>query len=163
MPDAYVEELNGYLKKMLDEAVTILPNVKKTLRNTLHKRMQLGMVSNGDTEELSAHLNGVSDLFNMIVTSEELRSLQTAFGGLFDEAIHKMGVGRETTAFVGDTITSDVLGAKKAGFTAIWYNKKQRIPKPEIRPDFEIRDMAEILEIVELSRSGPDLLKLARP
>jgi len=40
--------------------------------------------------------------------------------------------------------------------TAIWYNKKKRIPKPEIRPDFEIRDMAEILEIVELSRSGPD-------
>ncbi|MGA7470037.1 MAG: HAD family hydrolase [Halobacteriota archaeon] len=155
VPDAYVEGLNGIFKKMLDEAVTILPNVKKTLEILCTNGCRLGMVSNGDTEELSAHLNGVSDLFDVIVTSEELE-VYKPHSRLFDEAIRKMGVVREATAFVGDTITSDVLGAKKAGLTAIWYNKKKRILKPEIRPDFEIRDMAEILEIVKLSRSGPD-------
>jgi 2-haloacid dehalogenase/putative hydrolase of the HAD superfamily len=155
VPDAYVEELNRIFKKMLDEAVTILPNVKKTLEILCTNGCRLGMVSNGDAEELSAHLNGVSDFFDVIVTSEELK-VYKPHSRLFDEAIRKMDVMREATAFVGDTITSDVLGAKKAGLTAIWYNKKKRIPKPEIRPDFEIRDMAEILEIVELSRVGPD-------
>jgi len=62
------------------------------------------MVSNGDTEELSAHLNGVSDLFDVIVTSEELE-VYKPHSRLFDEAIRKMGVLREATAFVGDTIT----------------------------------------------------------
>jgi 2-haloacid dehalogenase/putative hydrolase of the HAD superfamily len=155
VPDAYVEDLNRIFKKMLDEAVTILPNVKKTLEILCTNGRRLGMVSNGDTEELSAHLNGVSEFFDVIVTSEELK-VYKPHSRLFDEAIRKMDVAREATAFVGDTITSDVLGAKKAGLTAIWYNKKKRVPKPEVRPDFEIREMAEILEIVGLSRSGPD-------
>jgi HAD superfamily hydrolase (TIGR01509 family) len=153
--DAYVDKMNRFFKKMLDEAVTIIPNVKKTLEILYTNGCRLGMVSNGDAEELSDHLNGVSDFFDVIVTSEEFK-VYKPHARLFDEAIRKMDVVREATAFVGDTITSDVLGAKKAGLTAIWYNKKQRIPKPEIRPDFEIRDMAEILEIVELSRVGPD-------
>jgi len=154
VPDAYVNELNGTFKKMLDKAVVILPNVKSTLERLYIHGYRLGMVSNGDAEELSAHLNGVSDIFDVIVTSEEV-GVYKPHSRLFDEAIRKMDVGRETTPFVGDTLTSDVLGAKKAGLTAVWYNKKQRIPKPEIRPDFEIRDIAEILEIVDLSYSDP--------
>jgi putative hydrolase of the HAD superfamily len=148
VPDACVEELNGIYRKMLEEAVSILPNVKKTLDTLYTSGYRLGMVSNGDTEELSAHLNGVSDLFDVIVTSEELE-VYKPHSRIFDETLRKMCVGRETTAFVGDTITSDVFGAKNAGLTAIWYNKRQRVPKPGIRPDFEIRDMVEILEIVE--------------
>jgi HAD superfamily hydrolase (TIGR01509 family) len=155
VPDAYVEELNGIFKKMLDDAVAILPNVKTTLEILCTHGCRLGMVSNGDREELSAHLNGVSDLFDVVVTSEEV-GVYKPHPRLFDEAIRKMDIGREATAFVGDTLTSDVLGAKKAGLTTVWYNKKQRTPKPEILPDFEIRDMAEILEIVELSRSDSD-------
>jgi len=155
LPDAYVEELNRIFKKMLDEAVTILPNVKRTLEILCTNGCRIGMVSNGDIEELAAHLNGISDLFDVIITSEELKAYKP-HSRLFDAAIRKIDVAREATAFVGDTITSDVLGAKKAGLTAIWYNKKKRIPQPEVRPDFEIREMGEILEIVRLSRSGPD-------
>lgn len=149
VPDAYVEKLNYVYKKMLDEAVTILPDVKKTLDTLYANGHRLGMVSNGDTEELSAHLNGVSDLFDVIVTSEELE-VYKPHPRIFNETLQKMGIAREKAAFVGDTITSDVFGAKKAGLTAIWYNHRQRTANPDVRPDFEIRDMAEILEIVEL-------------
>jgi len=155
VPDAYVEELNSIYRKMLDEAVAILPSVKETLETLYVDGCRLGMVSNGDTEELSVHLNGVSDLFDVIVTSEEL-GVYKPHSRIFDEALQKMGVGREATAFVGDTLTSDVLGAKKAGLIAIWYNRRQRTPKPGIHPDFEIRDMTELLEIVDIKQSSPD-------
>jgi len=155
VPDTFIDGLNEIFKKMLDEAVAILPNVKKTLEILCVNGYRLGMVSNGDTKELFAHLNGVSDLFEVIVASEELEAYKP-HSRLFDEAVRRINVERQATAFVGDTITSDVLGAKKAGLTAVWYNKKQRISKPEIRPDFEIRDMAEILEIIGLRRSGQD-------
>lgn len=148
VPDTYVVELNCTYKKMLDEAVSILPNVKQTLDMLYAHGLRLGMISNGDKEELTAHLDGVSDLFDVVITSEELK-VYKPHPRIFNETLQKMGVAREKAAFVGDTITSDVLGAKKAGLTAIWYNKKQRIPKPELRPDFEIHDMTEILEIVE--------------
>ena len=147
-PDAYVEELNHTYKKMLDEAITILPNVRKTLDSLYANGHQLGIVSNGDTEELSAHLNSVIDLFDVIVTSQELE-VYKPHPRIFNEALRKMRVPRDKTAFVGDTITADICGAKKAGLTAIWYNKNQRIAKPDARPDFEIRDMEEVLEIIK--------------
>jgi 2-haloalkanoic acid dehalogenase type II len=148
VPDAYIEELNCTYKRMLDEAVTVLPTVRKTLKRLYADGHRLGMVSNGDTEELSAHLNGLTDLFDVIVTSEELE-VYKPHPRIFSEALRQMGVSRNKAAFVGDTITADVCGARQAGLTAIWYNKRQRIAEPDARPDFEIRDMAEILKIVK--------------
>jgi len=145
----YIEELNCVYKKMLDEAVTILPNVKKTLNTLYANGLRLGMVSNGDTEELSTHLNGVSDLFDVIVTSEELK-VYKPHQRMFNETLQKMDMTREKTAFVGDSIISDICGAKKAGLTTIWYNKRQRTPSRGLRPDFEIRDMTEVLEMIKL-------------
>jgi HAD superfamily hydrolase (TIGR01509 family) len=145
--DAYIQELNYIYKKMLDEAVTILPNVKKTLDTLYANGLRLGMVSNGDTEELSAHLNGVSDLFEVIITSEELE-VYKPHPRIFNETLQKMGIAREKTAFVGDSIISDISGAKKAGLKTIWYNKRRRTPTHGLCPDFEIRDMAEVLEMV---------------
>jgi 2-haloalkanoic acid dehalogenase type II len=145
--DAYIQELNYIYKKMLDEAVTILPDVKKTLDTLYANGLRLGMVSNGDTEELSAHLNGVSDLFEVIITSEELE-VYKPHPRIFNETLQKMGIAREKTAFVGDSIISDISGAKKAGLKTIWYNKRRRTPTHGLCPDFEIRDMAEVLQMV---------------
>jgi 2-haloalkanoic acid dehalogenase type II len=149
VPDAYVKGLNDVYKKMLDEAITILPNVKKTLNTLYTNGHRLGMVSNGDTEELSAHLNGISDLFDVIITSEQLE-IYKPHPRIFTETLRKMGIASEKAAFVGDSIISDVCGAKKAGLTTIWYNKRQRTPSHGVSPDFEIRDMAEILKMVKL-------------
>ena len=155
LPDVLVEKLNRVYKSMLDDAVTILPSVKKTLEALHASGYHLGMVSNGDGEELSTHLDGAADLFETVVTSEEF-GVYKPHRRIFDETLQKMGVEKETAAYVGDTITSDVSGAKNAGITAIWYNKKERKPKLGIRPDFEIRDMTELLEIVDAKHSGPD-------
>jgi 2-haloalkanoic acid dehalogenase type II len=148
--DAYIQELNYTYKKMLDEAVTILPNVKKTLDTLYANGLRLGMVSNGDTEELLAHLNGVSDLFEVIITSEEFE-VYKPHPRIFNETLQKMGIAREKTAFVGDSIISDICGAKKAGLKTIWYNKRRRSQTHGLCSDFEIRDMAEVLEMVELN------------
>jgi FMN phosphatase YigB (HAD superfamily) len=61
-----------------------------------------------------------------------------------------MGIAREKAAFVGDSIVSDIFGAKKVGLTTIWYNKRRRTATRGLRPDFEIRDMAEVVEMIKL-------------
>lgn len=142
-----VEAFNQIYKAMLDDAVTIVPSVLSTLE-TLHlSGYRLGMVSNGDTEELLMHLNGTRDFFDAIVTSEEL-AVYKPHARIFHEALRRMGAQRETTAFVGDMVTSDVLGARAVGLTAIWYNRRRRPAKYGIVPDFEIHDMSEVLDIL---------------
>ncbi len=132
---------------MLDNAVTIIPSVVSTLETLYTSGYRLGMVSNGDTEELLMHLNGTRDFFAEVVTSEEL-AVYKPHARIFHEALRRMGARRETTAFVGDMVTSDVLGARAVGLTAIWYNRRRRPAKYGIVPDFEIQDMRELLGIL---------------
>ena len=143
-----VETFNHVYKEMLDAVVTVIPSVTETLSTLCANGHRLGMVSNGDTEELLAHLNGVRDFFEVIVTSEEL-GVYKPHASIFREALRRIGAEKESAAFVGDTVTSDILGARKAGMITIWYNRRRRNAKYGIAPDFEIRDMTEVLNIVE--------------
>ncbi|MGZ4917703.1 MAG: HAD family hydrolase [Halobacteriota archaeon] len=135
-------------KTMLDDAVMIIPSVLSTLETLCANGYRLGMVSNGDTEELLTHLGNARDFFEEIVTSEEL-AVYKPHARIFHEALRRMSAQRETTAFVGDMITSDVLGAQAVGLTTIWYNRRQRPAKYGIVPDFEIHDMSEVLDILQ--------------
>lgn len=142
-----VKELNTVYRKMLDEAVAVAPSVEKTLRVLHSEGYDMGLVSNGDTEELLEHLNGAKEYFDVIVTSEDL-NVYKPDPRIFAEAVRRVGVRKERAAFIGDTLTSDVLGAKKAGIKSVWYNRRKRFPKYGIKPDFEIRDMAEVVQIL---------------
>ncbi len=142
-----VKELNTVYKMMLDEAAAVTPSVKKTLRVLHSEGYDMGLVSNGDTEELLEHMNGVKEFFDVVVTSEDL-NVYKPDPRIFSEAVRRVGVRKEQTAFIGDTLTSDVLGAKKAGIKSVWYNKRRRLPRYGIKPDFEIRDMAEVVQIL---------------
>jgi 2-haloalkanoic acid dehalogenase type II len=147
LTDNRIKELNAVYKKMLDEAVVVAPNVEKTLRVLHSEGYDMGLVSNGDTQELLEHMNGVKDYFDVIVTSEDL-NVYKPDPRIFAEAIRRIGTCKEQTVFIGDTLTSDVLGAKKVGITSVWYNKKRRLPKYGIKPDFEIHDMPEVLQLL---------------
>jgi len=142
-----VGELNTVYKKMLDEAVAVTPSVKKTLGVLHSEGYDMGLVSNGDTEELLEHMNGVKEYFDVVITSEDL-NLYKPDPRIFAEAVRRVGVHKEQAAFIGDTLTSDVLGAKKAGIKSVWYNRRKRLRKHGIKPDFEIRDMAEVVQIL---------------
>ncbi len=143
-----VAVFNQIYKQMLDDAVTVAPSVLSTLEALHTSGYRLGMVSNGDTEELLEHLNGTRNFFEEIVTSEEL-AVYKPHAPIFYEALRRLGAQRETTAFVGDMVTSDVLGARAIGLTAIWYNRRRRPAKYGIVPDYEIHDMREVVDIVK--------------
>ncbi len=147
LTDTRVEELNTVYKKMLDEAIAVTPDVKKTLSALHSEGYDMGLVSNGDTEELLEHMNGVKDYFDVIVTSEDL-SVYKPDPRIFAEAVRRVGAHKEQTVFIGDSLTSDVLGAKKSGIKSVWYNERGRLPIYGIKPDFEIRDMAEVLQLL---------------
>ena len=52
---------------------------------------------------------------------------------------------------VGDSLTSDMQGGNNAGIRCCWYNPKG-VPAPEhLKIDYNIRDLREILTILEQS------------
>lgn len=61
------------------------------------------------------------------------------------------GVKPEEMLIVGDSLTSDIRGGVNAGIQTCWYNPAGHAAPPELRIDYTIRDIAEVLPIVENS------------
>lgn len=61
-----------------------------------------------------------------------------------------LGFAREDTWYVGDTYLADIVGAKKAGWHAIWFNHRDRICPDGNCADATVRTVAELREICGL-------------
>ncbi|MGB9823695.1 MAG: HAD family hydrolase [Candidatus Hydrothermia bacterium] len=83
---------------------------------------RMAIISNIDNEIIEPILKklGIYDLFELIVTSEEL-----GYGkpnkNIFLYTLNKLGIKPEDAIFIGDSLTNDVEGAKSVGMDAIHF------------------------------------------
>jgi putative hydrolase of the HAD superfamily len=91
------------------------------------------------------------DYFDTVVCSSEIvfRKPDVA---MFEVALRELQVVPKEAMFVGDNYRADVAGAKKVGMKAIWLNPKQNPIPGEIKPDYVIARLDEILELPEMKR-----------
>ena len=69
----------------------------------------------------------------------------------FEKAFEKIGnVNRERVLIVGDSLSSDILGAKNAGIKSCWYNPLHHPNTTAVRADYEIDHLKLIPEILGL-------------
>lgn len=61
------------------------------------------------------------------------------------------GIKPEEMLIVGDSLTSDIRGGVNAGIQTCWYNPHGHAAPPELRIDYTVSDIAEVLQIVEKS------------
>lgn len=61
---------------------------------------------------------------------------------------HIDGITRDNCLVVGDSISSDIRGANGYGLPCCWYNPRQTPRPAEVRIDYEITDLRQLLELV---------------
>jgi cyclopropane-fatty-acyl-phospholipid synthase len=79
------------------------------------------------------------------------KTLDEAQENKLDLVCRKLGLQADETWHIGDSLSSDVAGAKAAGLTAVWLNRHgvQRTGSdPE--PDYEIASLSELLPLLGL-------------
>ena len=53
--------------------------------------------------------------------------------------------------FVGDTFDADIIGAKSVEMLTAWLNKGKKISfEKDKGPDFEIRDVTEVIDLINI-------------
>lgn len=125
-------------------------DAKFVIENLIGK-FQLGVVSNGfpDVQHQKLKTLGIEHLFDCIVLSGEAGLLKPD-PGIFWKANASLAREPEECLYVGDSYNVDVLGAKKAGMRACWFNPHNlHPPRVDIKPDFEIGALDEILRILD--------------
>ena len=140
-----VEALKGHLPKVLrlyDDAADCLRDLSGQTR--------LGLVTNGaaDDQRESLAWLGLTGYFDAIVVSAEV-GLAKPDAAIFEVALDQLGLRPEDAWHVGDSLRTDVAGARAAGITAVWLNRARSArASGGMKPDLEISSLNELVTAV---------------
>ncbi|UJL47384.1 HAD family hydrolase [Virgibacillus sp. NKC19-16] len=111
---------------------------------------QMLLLTNGSPELQQTKLDITPELtpyFDQIVVSG-------AFGKgkpdptIFEHALELLSVQKDEVLMVGDNLTTDILGASRAGINSVWINRKQKVAN-EIFPTYEIAELEELVPLAK--------------
>jgi HAD superfamily hydrolase (TIGR01549 family) len=113
-------------------------------------RVPLALITNGasDTQRDKLRVLDLEHWFDVIVISGEV-GIAKPDASAFDLALNQLVDERENVWHVGDSLTTDVAGAKAAGLTAVWLNRSGRVRREgDPEPDLEVRSLSNLMSFV---------------
>jgi len=116
----------------------------------LSGKYHLGVVTNGLKNVQRARLerSGISDLFKVIVISEEIGHAKPQYG-YFQEVFKRMkDPEKDRVLIVGDNISSDIKGGIDYGIDTCWYNHDREEVDLGIIPKYQIEDLQSLKSIL---------------
>ena len=119
--------------------VDLYPDTVESLQY-LHARLPLLSLSNGNAD---LHRIGLAHWFHTCIAAREIGAAKPE-PGIFQAACTALQLPANAIAHVGDDPLMDVIGARRAGFFAIWLNREGQIWPHDEQPDLEIRDLHEL-------------------
>lgn len=133
------------------------PRVKEMLEGLQGEGMKLGVVSNTAAmyqvfDSLEEY--GIRDYFQD-VTLSSVTGIRKPCPDIFYVATHQLQIDPKDCVYVGDTVSRDVIGSKRAGFAAaiqigsqLTKEKDQGVQR-EFEPDYVVNDIYEVFPIVQ--------------
>jgi len=126
-----------------DETFAVLDQLKD--------KYKLLLLTNGSPDLQREKLAGVPELapyFDHIIISGEFGRGKPDVT-IFEHALGKLGLQAEDCVMVGDKLTTDILGANKAGITSVWINRHGVDRTDDIIPTHTITSLQELFTIIE--------------
>lgn len=145
------EAMNESYQKELGSVYFYMEGAKELVTLLRERGYRQYIMTNGvnATQENKMRRSGLDRIVDGVFVSE-LMGYPKPKKEFFDACFEKLpGVRREECIMVGDSLTSDMRGAENAGIASCWFNPEKRIKDVEVRTDYEIRRLRELLPILE--------------
>ena len=136
-------------QRMLGEGAYLVDGAMDLLR-ALQPDFHLAIVTNGvtATQTNRLRLSGLSEVVQDVFISEQI-GVAKPQAGFFEAVFAALGnPDPSRVLIVGDSLSSDMRGGEVAGIDNCWYNPKGAPNSMGVRITYEIRDLAELLPIV---------------
>ena len=134
------------------------PHLKETMEALKAMGLRLGVISNIISRSVVRHFlaeYGIEELMDCVITSAET-GIRKPSPEIFRAAEKAMDLRPEELAYVGDTISRDVIGTRKAGWALMIQISNPSIAHRDAglenagwEPDYRIEDLAEIPAILK--------------
>ncbi len=117
------EELSTYWTTISGSVVYLFDDVKETIEY-LKTKYRLAILTNGSpvSQRRKLESTGILNQFELSVVSGEV-GIDKPDHRIFDEMCRRLGVEANECLYVGDNYVNDVLGARNAGWNAIYLNR----------------------------------------
>ena len=148
--DRSSQEAQAAYEAQLSQGHFFMPGARELLE-TLAPRYDLYLATNGTPVVQAGRIQsaGIAPHFKDIFISERLGAnkpspafFQACFAAIpnFDPA---------AALVVGDSLTSDIRGARNVGLRSCWYNPEDLPSRPDIVPDYTIHALEELPPLLE--------------
>jgi putative hydrolase of the HAD superfamily len=147
--DEYLgEELSERFRMERKERPFVYEDTFRVL-NEVKENFQLLLLTNGSPHLQNTKLDNTPELvpyFEEIIISGDIGKGKPD-SAMFLHALERLRLQKDEVIMVGDNLNTDILGASNLGITTVWINRRQQKPH-DIIPDYEIKELHEVLEIV---------------
>lgn len=132
--------------------ITLFPEVEELLNFLYEEGKQLGILTNGEEKHQAMKIKQLG-------LSRWIPAEMTFISGMighakpkrevFDYIEQNLDLDQTKTVYIGDNFEKDIIGAKQAGWQAIWMNhRKKELPtNATYKPDKEVHSAKELLEL----------------
>ncbi|MGI6589132.1 MAG: HAD family hydrolase [Candidatus Iainarchaeum sp.] len=133
------------------DKIVFFDDVLPTLVELKNKGYKLALLTNTENltfEKIEAKLK-LSNYFDFLGLSYEIGEIKPN-PKMFEAVVNHFGVKPSECLMVGDSLRSDITGAKNFGIPSVWINRpKKSFDFAEIKPDFELSTLRDIDKVLE--------------
>ena len=144
------QEAQAVYEKQLAQGHFFMPGAPELLE-ALAPRYDLYLATNGTPLVQAGRIEsaGIARYFKEIFVSETMGANKPSpayFRACFDAI---PGFDPAAALVVGDSLTSDIRGARNVGLRSCWFNPKGLPPRPDIPADYTIHALSELPPLLE--------------
>ena len=139
-----IELSDLYLQKLSLER-TLMPYAIETCRY-LSNCVKLIIATNGLSKVQNSRLKELNIYFDNVFISEEIGYIKPSHE-FFTYVLKAINANPKECLMIGDSLTSDIIGAKNMGMDTCWYNYKNRRNKTAEKPTYEITCLNDLLSL----------------
>jgi YjjG family noncanonical pyrimidine nucleotidase len=135
----------------LADGTDMIEGAEEVVRR-LHGKVGLVLITNGiaDVQRPRFASSGLHEYFADLVISEEVGASKPD-PRIFDAAFQVMAWPKtEEVLIVGDSLASDIKGGNNYGIDTCWFNPRQDPPTLDVKAHFEIKELRELLALLEV-------------
>ena len=144
------KEFNIKFRKRLGEGAYLLDGADEICRY-FDGKVKMATASNGGKDIQIKRMKkvGLDKYMNYMFISEEV-GFNKPDKRYFDYIFEKVGdIPKDRVIIVGDSLTADIKGGINGGIKTCWINLENEENNSDIIPDFEIKSILELKEIIK--------------
>jgi putative hydrolase of the HAD superfamily len=141
---------NQYLIQ-LSKGTKLIGGAEELLKS-LSGRVKMILMTNGikEVQRSRLDLSTIKHFFSDIIISDEV-GVAKPDKKIFEIAEKNMSISdKNSVLMVGDNLSSDIKGGIDFGIDTCWFNPNVKASAPEIKATYEIKELKELLPIIEL-------------